>query len=368
MKALKGGSFSFLGDIFLWPPYVYEDLCVRKNTFDQQLTALQSLSEVPPKKIIHHCLIVQKLETQLRSYFPDCTLRLAGDALARMLPSDTLDLYFEFTPEDAEVYRDPKAPKVSLEDVKEGNVPVTELSVLPGHSRLQLLSTALEEIGVAETFRIQAPTTKRKASLSFRHQASNLSCSIGVTRTTDMERTALLQVLQQHDARFASLYFAFRKFLHAWSRIDSRVNSVPPLEKTASDIVIVIMTMVYLQQVQPPVLPALRDLQALSEEPNMVEGWNCASATVSADDIPRAEMNTSSLLTLLQGLFQFYAYYDFDNFVLSPYYGRSVPYSLLFVPQVPGQDDLFKIGSKMNVQDVFQLNRNLTVDVRVRGV
>lgn len=364
MKALKGGSFSFLGEIFLWPPYVYEDLCVRKNTFEQQLTTLQSLCEIPPKKMIYHCLIVQKLETQLRSFFPDCTLRIAGDALTRMLPSDTLDLYFEFTPEDNVAYRDPKAPKVSLDDVKEGDVPVSQLSILPGHSRLQLLSAALEEIGVAGTFRVQAPTTKRKASLSFRHGASNLSCSIGVSKTTEMQRTTLLQLLQQHDARFAPLYFAFRQFLHVWSRIDSRVASLAPLDKTPSDVVILIMTMVYLQQVQPPILPAIRDLQALSEEPSMVEGWNCVSGSLSAADIPRTEMNTSSLLSLLQGIFQFYAHYDFDNFVLSPYYGRSIPFSLLFVPQVPGQDDLFKIGNKMNVQDIFQLNRNLTVDVK----
>ena len=89
-----------------------QDLCVRKQTFDQQLAAVQSLCELPAKKLIHHCLVVQKLETQLRSAFPDCSLRIAGDALARLLPSETLELYFEFTPNDVETYRDAKAPKV----------------------------------------------------------------------------------------------------------------------------------------------------------------------------------------------------------------------------------------------------------------
>ena len=365
LRALKGGSFSFLGDIFLWPPYVYEDLCVRKQTFDQQLAGIQGLSELPPKKLIYQCLVVQKLETQLKAYFPDCSMRIAGDALARLLPSERLELYFEFTPSDSDVYRDNKAPKVSLDDVREGSVNSEMLAQLPAHARLQLLSSALEELGVAETYRVTAPTTKRKGSLNFRHAASSLNISIGVAKTTENERTALLQLMQQHDARFAPIYFAFRHFLHVWAKIDSRVASYSPTERMPTDIVILIMTMVYLQQVQPPVLPSIRELQALTEETHMVEGWNCAGGLISPTEIPRAETNDASVLTLLSGLFQFYANFDFDNFVLSPYYGKSVPFSLLFVPQVPGQEDLFKIGTKMNVQDIFALNRNLTLDIKV---
>ena len=366
LKALKGGSFSFLGDIFVWPPYVYEDLCVRKQSFEQQLTAIQGLNELPARKLIHQCLVVQKLETQLRSFFTDCTLRIAGDALARVLPSESLELYFEFTPSDTETARDAKAPKVSLDDVREGNVTPTELGMLPAHSRLQLLSAALEEIGVAESFRVTAPTAKRRGSLNFRHTASDLSCSIGVAKTAEMERTALLQLMQQHDSRFAPLYFAFRHFIHVWSRIDSRVASFPQAERLPADVVLLIMTMVYLQQVQPPVLPSIRELQALTEETNIVEGWNCVGGLVPPSDIPRPETNDSSLLTLLSGMFRFYANFDYDNFVISPYYGKSVPFSLLFLPQVPGHDDLFKIGTKMNVQDIFALNRNLTLEMKVR--
>jgi hypothetical protein len=57
-KALKGGIHTYKhGEILLWPPYIYEDLCVRKQSIDQQMTAIQFLSEIPTRKLIYRCLI-----------------------------------------------------------------------------------------------------------------------------------------------------------------------------------------------------------------------------------------------------------------------------------------------------------------------
>jgi len=362
VAALKGGSLNYTRDIYVWPPYVYEDLCVRKHSFDQQLAAMQTLCETPARKLIHYCLLVQKMEAQLRSVFPECSLKMTGDVLSRVLPKKELDLYFEFTDSDTELYRDPKAPKVNLDDVREGSVPVEQLGALPGHARLTLLSQALEELGVAENGKVIAQTVKRKGALNFTHAASSVKCSVVVSRSTETLRASVLQLLQQHDARFATLYFAFRQIIQVWSKSDDKTQSLP--ERHPSDIVMLIMTMVYLQQVKPPVLPSIRDLQALTEETQTVEGWNCTGGQIPVGDIPRPDgENRSTVLTLLTGLMHYYAKFDYDNFALSPYYGRAVPLSLVFTP-CGGQDEFFKVGAKMNVQDIFALNRNLTPDMK----
>lgn len=178
----------------------------------------------------------------------------------------------------------------------------------------------------------------------------------------------LLKFLISTDRRLKQIFL----FIKYWAAVhlDNMGRGKP------SKYYLMLLVIFYLQRLPKPILPPIQFLQKDSSYDNFVAGWNIGFND-SLRDIPKNQ-NTSSIKSLLEGFFEFYSKFKFDDVIISPFVGDAIP-SRVFsqTNQLPATFEVYKsnllerskgvfqVHNLMNVQDPFEHNYNASIHLNL---
>lgn len=203
--------------------------------------------------------------------------------------------------------------------------------------------------------------------IKFRHIPTGFNVDINFTSPFGIINTNLIRFFISTDFRLIPLFVLIKY----WAKLNELTGP-----NKFSNYSIILMVIFYLQRLVKPILPPVNFLQNDPRCDIIKEGWNVGFDT-SLNNFPQNH-NDSNVFTLLEGFFHFYSNLQLDTLVLSPLTGLSLPIStfqdvtqlppdyhryvsLLNVTKTPIRS--FPISKTLNVQDPFELNRNVTVSV-----
>lgn len=164
--------------------------------------------------------------------------------------------------------------------------------------------------------RITAITSAKVPIVKFYHRPTQLEGDISFYNTLAQHNTRLLKVYSQIDERVRVLGYTFKHFAKTCAIGDASRGSL-------SSYAYILLTLYYLQQCKPPVIPVLQELYPEGEQKPevMVEGWNAWFY----DDVDHLQsvwsefgLNNETVGELWLGLLRFYTEeFNFQEHVVS---------------------------------------------------
>lgn len=164
--------------------------------------------------------------------------------------------------------------------------------------------------------------------IKFRDDIAKMDITLNLNQDVSIRNTQLVRDYAKIDWRFPQLAMALKK----WAR-ENRVASAA--DKTISSYSWTLMTIHYLQVVEPPFLPSLQKLvprryDARNNVRQTISNWCCYPTEWMSN-------NTSNLRQLLKGLFRYYGYvFRYDQHVISVREGRVLDRASMPGAYVPG--------------------------------
>ncbi|XP_058829022.1 uncharacterized protein LOC131688634 [Topomyia yanbarensis] len=168
------------------------------------------------------------------------------------------------------------------------------------------------------------------------------------------------------------------KFIHAITRFDHRIHKLAVIVKfwakcaflltnhrQMNTYCIIMMLIFYLQTKKLPLLPSVQDLQMGIPRINY-GAWNLGYPR----DIDFVSMNKESVKSLLSNFFKYYANFEYETNLISPYVGRLCSVQEMKQSKVRelqpyyravGHQNYpkFNFGTMISIQDPFELNLNI---------
>lgn len=177
--------------------------------------------------------------------------------------------------------------------------------------------------------------------VTFRHIKTNFVGDLSFSNYMALYNTVLLKRYSELDERVQPIVYAVKKLMKERKTLGTRSGFVSSYAYT-------LMVIYFLQQVQPPVLPSLQEVDDLPEK--LIERNNVAflnDLTTLQDSWNRE--NCMSTGTLFVSFMDFYAYdFDYKNCSVCIKTTRKVKRS-----------EFFEDGSRMMIVDPFERKRNL---------
>lgn len=206
--------------------------------------------------------------------------------------------------------------------------------------------------------------------IKYRHIPTGFNVDINFKSPFGIVNTNLIRFFISTDIRLIPLFVLIKY----WAKLNELTGP-----NKFSNYSMILMVIFYLQRLDKPILPPVQFVQKDPRCDIISDGWNVGFDT-SLHNFPQNH-NDSSVLTLLEGFFRFYLSLQLESVVLSPLSGLSLPtsafedvsqlppdfhryVSLLNVPNKPIK--AFQICNTLNVQDPFELNRNVTSAVSLK--
>lgn len=264
-----------------------------------------------------------------------------------LFSSQVVDLYLKFTLENKNKIAGPETKQKKIDKA------------------LSRITAEILSMNKAFTHVRQFPS--RSPWVELQHLPTDLLVHISFQACT-VPKDDLLKFLISTDRRLKQVFL----FIKYWAAVhlDHMGNGKP------SKYYLMLLVIFYLQRLPKPILPPIQFLQKDSSYNNFVEGWNIGFNN-SLRDIPKNE-NTSSIKTLLEGFFEFYSKFKFEEVIISPFVGDAIPSRVFIRPhQLPATFDVYKsnlldktkaafqIHQPMNVQDPFELNINASIHLNL---
>lgn len=196
--------------------------------------------------------------------------------------------------------------------------------------------------------------------VKFLHVLSQTNCDVSFKNSLGIYNSQLIYFLIASDPRLKPLF----QFIKYWNKNLSTGS--------LSSYVLMILIIFYLQQLSPRILIPIKELQRGEKFDLYVNDWNCGFDNVSA--LPKTQ-NASSVLTLLQGFYNFYEDYDFTDNVMCPFVGKSfliddfnkldnlLPDYQRYVNRVYDGTTKHFLRRRVNIQDFFEHSRNVNITV-----
>ena len=145
--------------------------------------------------------------------------------------------------------------------------------------------------------------------VKFHSSQYGYDCDIGVNNLLAIENSRLIRAYMTADTRARQLVFVVKH----WAK-QRKIND--PFRGTLSSYAYVLMTIHYLQQLTPPVLPCLQSYGVRGRVERLVGGYDCGWDERLASEWRSA--NHSPLSALLSGWYMYYAHcYGYSDDVIS---------------------------------------------------
>uniref|UniRef100_A0A1E1WRX3 Uncharacterized protein n=1 Tax=Pectinophora gossypiella TaxID=13191 RepID=A0A1E1WRX3_PECGO len=199
--------------------------------------------------------------------------------------------------------------------------------------------------------------------VKFYHIPTQRHCDINFKSPAGVQNSKLLAALLHTDPRVLPLAVLIKY----WSKVHNLTGT-----HLMPNYALSLLVVFYLQSLS--ILPSVHLMQQSAARQYMVEGWNSAFEDVHYNS--NEGDRSLSLYQLLGGFFDFYCHFDFENQVISIFYGRPLHKNCFkdfeLLPKEFGlyKHNIFngisrqlKLDTLMCVQDPFDLSRNCTVCV-----
>ena len=318
-----------------------------------ELTGMLDLDVDEVQKRRNICINMQK--TFAKSDYRHCVVYPFGSSINGLgFPGCDLDIYMDL--EVAPVKPDPS-------DVL-ADVPVLVTEKQKVRTATKILSS------VPQCSRMQPIINARVPIIKFIHRPTGIHCDVSFKNRMSVRNTAYIRLCTETDARVRPLMLAVRYFAkhHGLAGGGGGMKM--------SSYALTMITITYLQQLDPPILHPVIVLQSLPDlEPDLIDGWNCNFC----HDLTKVEPlkpNSSSVLELLYGFFCFISTVSFSKVVLCPLLGKVIPISELETSYPPpistdcfmtDPDRKLKTDSPLCVQDPFELSHNVCRNLPEKG-
>lgn len=189
------------------------------------------------------------------------------------------------------------------------------------------------------------------------HGPTNLTCDINFSNARGCYNSKFIYAVIRFDPRIHKLAIII-KF---WAKCAYLLTN----HRQMNTYCIIMMLIFYLQTKKMPLLPSVQDLQMGVPRVNYGP-WNLGYPR----DINFVSMNKESIRSLLLNFFKYYATFNFEKNLISPYVGRLVSLDEMqnskvrelqpYYRAVEHQNfPTFNFGAMLSIQDPFELNINI---------
>ncbi|XP_059090184.1 terminal uridylyltransferase 7-like [Tigriopus californicus] len=175
---------------------------------------------------------------------------------------------------------------------------------------VSIMQTLFAKVSVMKGLRnVNAITTAKVPIIKFEHARSRLAGDISLYNVLAQENTAMLRCYSTIDSRVKILGYMVKLFARTCDIGDASRGSL-------SSYAYILMLLHYLQQVEPPVIPVLQELDGgATAHTNMVDGcnaWYFKDMMRLKQVWPGLGQNQTSVYYLWLGFLQYYAH-DFND-------------------------------------------------------
>lgn len=189
------------------------------------------------------------------------------------------------------------------------------------------------------------------------HGPTNLTCDINFSNARGCYNSKFIYAVTRFDPRIHKLAIII-KF---WAKCAHLLTN----HRQMNTYCIIMMLIFYLQTKKLPLLPAVQDLQKGIPRVNFGP-WNLGYPR----DINFMSMNKESIRSLLTNFFKYYANFEFEKNLVSPYVGRLCTVEEMKLNKVRELQPYyravehqnypeFNFGAMICIQDAFELNLNI---------
>jgi len=217
--------------------------------------------------------------------------------------------------------------------------------------------------------RIHPITGARVPIVKFIHRRTGINCDMSFKNRASVLNSEYIRFCTEMDHRLRPLMMAIRLVFKRYDMAGGGGGA------KISNYALTMMIIVYLQQLEKPLLHPLHVLQQFIEgEPELVDGWNF-SFCADISKLPPLPVNKQGLFELFLGFFKFYSEVDLKSKFLSPFLGKIIDRSILKDslpaeysgrPEFLGPEGLL-LDKLICLQDPFELTFNMCRNLPERG-
>lgn len=188
------------------------------------------------------------------------------------------------------------------------------------------------------------------------HGPTNLTCDINFSNARGCYNSKFIYALTKFDSRIHKLAIIV-KF---WAKCAFLLTN----HRQMNTYCIIMMLIFYLQTKKLPLLPSVQDLQTGIPRVNYGP-WNLGYPR----DVDFQTMNRESIRSLLTAFFKYYADFEYEKYLISPFVGLRVTIEEMKQQKVrelqtyyraeQQQFPAFNYGTLIHIQDPFELNLNV---------
>jgi len=316
---------------------------------EEQLEELVNLTHIDAEEVQQRVDICKNIQrTFSRTQFSSCILYPFGSSVSRLgFPGCDLDIYLELG--------DPV--ETSSSSSLMNNIPISMTEQQKVRSAMKVLRE------IPQCSRLNPILAARVPILKFVHRPTGIHCDISFKDRTSVRNTEFIRFCTETDTRVRSLMVSVRYFARHYGLAGGGGGL------KMSNYALTMLVIVYLQQLEQPLLHSVLELQAVPGlEKDIINNWNC-NFCQDLSKIRPLPVNTSSTLQLLAGFLQFFSKLDFASFILCPLLGKVVPKTeflspsfmqtpLLSIPSILGPTGL-QTEKAICLQDPFELSHNV---------
>lgn len=327
---------------------------------EDQLTELTSMLDLDEEEVMKRrniCINMQK--TFAQSDYGHCIVYPFGSSINGLgFPGCDLDIYM-----DLDNPRLSSDSRCHSDDVL-ANIPVTV-------SEKQKVRTATKILAsVPQVSRMQPIINARVPIIKFIHRPTGIHCDVSFKNRMSVRNTAYIRLCTETDARVRPLMLAVRYFAkhHGLAGGGGGMKM--------SSYALTMITITYLQQLDPPLLHPVLELQSLPDlKPDIIDGWNCNFCT-DLSKLNPLKPNPMTVLELLNGFFLFISALSPAEVVLCPLLGKVILKSELetsYPPHISTDSFMIdperrlKTDSSLCIQDPFELSHNVCRNLPEKG-
>ncbi|XP_006638342.2 speckle targeted PIP5K1A-regulated poly(A) polymerase [Lepisosteus oculatus] len=352
------------------PELLSHALC-QANSVAEQMQMLVDLFELSDSERSTRELLIALLQEVFNEFFPECKILAFGSSVNTFdIHSCDLDLFLDL--ENTKTFQ--ARAKNSTEQAGEGQwedarsedsiLSDMDLATASPAEVLDLVATVLRKC-VPGVHKVQAVSSARCPVVKFTHRDLGLQGDISINNRLAVRNTRFLQLCCSLDKRLRPLVYTIRYWAKQKQLAGNPFGGGPLLNNYA----LTLLVMFFLQNRDPPVLPAVRLLSAAAGEADkcITEGWDCTFPN-DPSMLPPSE-NTEDLCSLLACFFNFYSQFDFAGSVISLREGRALPITGFLSAEEEAEGSAARAGPRlgpMTVLDPFELSHNVAGNLNER--
>ena len=323
----------------------------------ETLTNLLDMDEDEVNKRKNICINMQK--TFGMSNYSRCFVYPFGSSINGLgFPGCDLDIYMDLD----------NQPLSSLSQCNPDDAINNEMKAETEKQKVRTATKILAS--VPQISRLQSIINARVPIIKFIHRPTGIHCDVSFKNRMSVRNTAYIRLCTEADARVRPLMLAVRYF----AKHHGLAGGGGGMKMSSYALTMIIIT--YLQQLNPPILHSVSELQSLPDlKEDVIDGWNCNFCS-DLKKMKPLEYNPLNALELLNGFFIFISELSLSSVVLCPLLGKVILKSELktsYPTHIPTDTFLtdperrLKTDSYLCVQDPFELSHNVCRNFPEKG-